>query len=118
MHLVGNSLGGLVSVLVAARRPDLVATLTLISPAMPVYRVPPAFSRALLLLLLPGVPALAERRMAGITPEQQRAGHDPDVLRRPVAGAAGAARAGGRRRCASAPSSRGPTRRSPAACAG
>ena len=56
MHLLGNSLGGLVSVLVAARRPDLVASLTLISPAMPVYRVPPAFSRALLLLLLPGDP--------------------------------------------------------------
>ena len=45
-------------------------SLTLISPAMPVYRVPPAFSRALLLLLLPGVPSLAERRLAGITPEQ------------------------------------------------
>ena len=68
VHLLGNSLGGLVSVLVAARRPDLVASLTLISPAMPVYRVPPAFSRAMLLLLLPGVPTLAERRMAGDHP--------------------------------------------------
>jgi pimeloyl-ACP methyl ester carboxylesterase len=37
---------------------------------MPVYRVPAAFSRALLLLLLPGIPALAERRMARIAPEQ------------------------------------------------
>ena len=70
VHLLGNSLGGLVSLLVASRRPDLVASLTLISPAMPVYRVPPAFSRALLLLLLPGIPSLAERRMAGITPEE------------------------------------------------
>ena len=70
VHLVGNSLGGLVSLLVAARRPDLVATLTLISPAMPVYRVPPAFTRALLLLLVPGVPALAERRLAGVDPEE------------------------------------------------
>jgi pimeloyl-ACP methyl ester carboxylesterase len=70
VHLLGNSLGGLVSLLVAARRPDLVASLTLISPAMPVYRVPPAFSRALLLLLLPGIPTLAERRMARIAPEQ------------------------------------------------
>jgi pimeloyl-ACP methyl ester carboxylesterase len=69
VHLLGNSLGGLVSVLVAARRPDLVASLTLISPAMPVYRVPPAFSRMLLLLLLPGVPALAEKRLAGVAPE-------------------------------------------------
>ena len=70
VHLVGNSLGGLVSLLVASRRPDLVASLTLISPAMPVYRVPPAFSRAMLLLVLPGVPSLAERRLAGITPEE------------------------------------------------
>lgn len=45
-------------------------SLTLISPAMPVYRVPPAFSKALLLLLLPGAVSLAERRLAGITPEQ------------------------------------------------
>jgi pimeloyl-ACP methyl ester carboxylesterase len=70
VHLLGNSLGGLVSLLVASRRPDLVASLTLISPAMPVYRVPPAFSRALLLLLLPGVPSLAARRIGGVTPEQ------------------------------------------------
>lgn len=70
VHLLGNSLGGLVSVLVAARRPDLVGSLTLISPAMPVYRVPPAFSRALLLLLLPGATSLAERRLAGVSPEQ------------------------------------------------
>jgi pimeloyl-ACP methyl ester carboxylesterase len=70
VHLLGNSLGGLVSVLVASRRPDLVASLTLVSPAMPVYRVPTAFSRALLLLLVPGVPSLAARRIGGITPEQ------------------------------------------------
>src|SRR5215218_6297265 len=70
VHLVGNSLGGLVSLLVASRRPDLVASLTLISPAMPVYRVPPAFSRALLLLLVPGVPSLAARRIGTVTPEQ------------------------------------------------
>jgi pimeloyl-ACP methyl ester carboxylesterase len=70
VHLVGNSLGGLVSVLVAGRRPDLVASLTLISPAMPVYRVPPAFSRALLLLLVPGIPSLAARRIGGFSPEE------------------------------------------------
>ncbi|RBY89776.1 alpha/beta fold hydrolase [Blastococcus sp. TF02A-26] len=71
VHLLGNSLGGLVSLMVAARRPDLVATLTLVSPAMPVYRVPKAFSPALLLLLVPGVPSFAERRLAGVAPEQQ-----------------------------------------------
>ena len=38
VHLMGNSLGGAVTTLVAAWRPDLVRTLTLVSPAMPVYR--------------------------------------------------------------------------------
>ncbi len=71
VHLVGNSLGGLVSLLVAARRPELVASLTLISPAMPVYSVPAGFPRALPLLMLPGVPALAARQLTGVDPEQQ-----------------------------------------------
>lgn len=71
VHLVGNSLGGLVALLVTARRPDLVATLTLISPAMPVYRVPAAFDRAIALLLLPGIPTLAERRVTLGSPEQR-----------------------------------------------
>jgi pimeloyl-ACP methyl ester carboxylesterase len=35
IHLIGNSLGGSIAVRVAAVRPDLVRTLTLISPAMP-----------------------------------------------------------------------------------
>jgi pimeloyl-ACP methyl ester carboxylesterase len=35
VHLVGNSMGGAVAVRVAARRPELVRTLTLISPALP-----------------------------------------------------------------------------------
>jgi pimeloyl-ACP methyl ester carboxylesterase len=35
VHLAGNSMGGAVSVRVAARRADLVRTLTLISPAVP-----------------------------------------------------------------------------------
>jgi pimeloyl-ACP methyl ester carboxylesterase len=35
VHLVGNSMGGAVSVKAAALRPDLVRTLTLISPALP-----------------------------------------------------------------------------------
>lgn len=39
VHLIGNSMGGAVSVRVAARRPDLVKTLTLLSPALPDLKV-------------------------------------------------------------------------------
>jgi pimeloyl-ACP methyl ester carboxylesterase len=39
VHLVGNSMGGAVSVRVAAQRPDLVRTLSLISPALPDNRI-------------------------------------------------------------------------------
>lgn len=39
VHLVSNSMGGAVSVRVAADRPDLVRTLTLISPAVPDNRI-------------------------------------------------------------------------------
>lgn len=38
VHLAGNSMGGTVSLIVAAVRPDLVRTLTLVSPAMPDLR--------------------------------------------------------------------------------
>jgi pimeloyl-ACP methyl ester carboxylesterase len=38
VHLFGNSLGGTVCLVVAATRPDLVRTLTLVSPALPVLR--------------------------------------------------------------------------------
>ncbi|MEJ8278459.1 alpha/beta fold hydrolase [Pseudonocardia spirodelae] len=41
VHLVGNSLGGVVAMTVAARRPELVRTLTLVSPAMPDRRPDP-----------------------------------------------------------------------------
>ena len=39
VHLVANSMGGAVGVVVAAQRPDLVRTLTLISPAVPDNRI-------------------------------------------------------------------------------
>jgi pimeloyl-ACP methyl ester carboxylesterase len=38
VHLFGNSMGGAIATRVAARRPDLVRTLTLISPALPDLR--------------------------------------------------------------------------------
>lgn len=62
VHLVGNSLGGLVSTLVAAREPGRVASLTLVAPALPVGRT----GRAGLELSLLGIP--------GIGPALMRAG--------------------------------------------
>lgn len=38
VHLFGNSMGGAVALQLAARRPDLVRTLTLVSPALPTLR--------------------------------------------------------------------------------
>lgn len=45
VHLVGNSFGGAVCTRVAATRPDLIRTVTLVSPAMPDLRVRPVTAR-------------------------------------------------------------------------
>ncbi len=60
VHLVGNSMGGAVSILVAARRPDLVRTLTLISPAVPDNRLRVYPLRHDPLMALLAVPVLGE----------------------------------------------------------
>ncbi|MCP2326401.1 pimeloyl-ACP methyl ester carboxylesterase [Hamadaea flava] len=71
VHLIGNSLGGSVSVRVAALRPDLVRTLTLISPAMPFLDPRRSLQgRVVPFLALPRVDRLAARQMAAIPPEQ------------------------------------------------
>ncbi|MEV5004441.1 alpha/beta hydrolase [Streptomyces sp. NPDC055692] len=70
VHLMGNSLGGAVSTRVAALRPDLVRTLTLVSPALPELRV----QRTALptgLLAVPGVTALFTRLTREWTAEQR-----------------------------------------------
>ncbi|MER6982187.1 alpha/beta fold hydrolase [Streptomyces carpinensis] len=70
VHLLGNSLGGAVSTRVAALRPDLVRTLTLVSPALPELRV----QRSAVptgLLALPGVAALFTRLTREWTAEQR-----------------------------------------------
>jgi pimeloyl-ACP methyl ester carboxylesterase len=69
VHLFGNSLGGAVAVRVAGTRPDLVRTLTLISPAMP-FLDPrrSAHGRMVPLLMIPRVDLLAQRRMRAIQP--------------------------------------------------
>ena len=71
VHLFGNSLGGAVSTLVAAKRPDLVRTLTLVSPALPSLRPKRGSDPRLPLLLLPGLERLAQRQLAKVTPEQR-----------------------------------------------
>ena len=57
VHLLGNSLGGAVAMMVAARRPELVKTLTLVSPAMPDLRPTPTRlgDKRMVLALLPVV---------------------------------------------------------------
>ena len=71
VHLFGNSLGGAVSTRVAADRPDLVRTLTLVSPALPNLRRAPGSDPRLPLLLLPGLSALVGRRLAAQSPERR-----------------------------------------------
>jgi pimeloyl-ACP methyl ester carboxylesterase len=71
VHLFGNSLGGAISVRVAGTRPDLVRTLTLISPAMPFLDPRRSLqSRLVPLLLVPQVARLAARRLASVSPEE------------------------------------------------
>ncbi len=73
VHLVGNSLGGFVSTMLAARHPELFRSLTLISPAVPDYRLTKdrgADSR-LAALLAPGLGRLMEPRMRAIPAEQR-----------------------------------------------
>ncbi|MEV4866099.1 alpha/beta hydrolase [Streptomyces ossamyceticus] len=70
VHLFGNSLGGAVTTRVAALRPDLVRTLTLVSPALPELRV----QRTAVptgMLAVPGVAALFTRFTKGWTAEQR-----------------------------------------------
>ncbi len=70
VHLFGNSLGGAITVCVAGTRPDLVKTLTLVSPAMPFMDPRRSLqSRLLPLLLIPRAERLAARRIATIAPE-------------------------------------------------
>ncbi|WP_219412931.1 alpha/beta fold hydrolase [Pseudonocardia nigra] len=70
VHLVGNSFGGAVAMSVAARRPELVRTLTLVSPAMPDRRPDPrrVSDPRLLLALLPVVGKRFRAELAAMDP--------------------------------------------------
>lgn len=70
VDLVGNSMGGAASILVAGRRPDLVRSLTLVGPALPGQRVRTSH----LPILLAGVPRVRDKMrelMLRRTPEQR-----------------------------------------------
>ncbi|WP_327737260.1 alpha/beta hydrolase [Streptomyces nojiriensis] len=73
VHLFGNSLGGAVSTRVAAVRPDLVRTLTLVSPALPELRVQKS-AVPTALLAVPGMAALFGRLTQGLSAEQRTRG--------------------------------------------
>ncbi|MEU4807109.1 alpha/beta fold hydrolase [Actinosynnema sp. NPDC023587] len=71
VHLFGNSMGGAIALIAAASRPDLVRTLTLVSPAVPDLR--PSLRRVsdprLPLAFLPVVGTRVRQRLARMTPQ-------------------------------------------------
>lgn len=68
VHLVANSMGGVIATALAARYPELVVTLTLISPAVPDLRLTRdrGADPLLALLLMPGTTRPALRRLGSI----------------------------------------------------
>jgi pimeloyl-ACP methyl ester carboxylesterase len=85
VHLVGNSMGGAISIRVAAARPDLVKTLTLISPVLPDLR-PHLSTIHFPILALPFVGRAMTRYWARVPAENRVAGvyraccYDPAIL--------------------------------------
>ncbi|WP_240134810.1 alpha/beta fold hydrolase [Streptomyces sp. MUM 178J] len=69
-HLLGNSLGGAVCTRIAAVRPDLVRSLTLVSPALPELRVQRS-AVPTALLAVPGAVGVFRRLTQGWTAEQR-----------------------------------------------
>ena len=70
VHLIGNSLGGAVCVKVAATRPELIRTLTLISPALPDSR-PRLDLLRFPVMSLPGVGRPADPAVPVLPPERR-----------------------------------------------
>ncbi len=73
VHLVGNSMGGAVALRVASERPDLVRTLTLISPAVPDVRRlrahPLKHDPRVALMIVPGLGESVLRRLGRVAIE-------------------------------------------------
>ena len=70
VHLIGNSLGGAVCTRLAARRPELIRTLTLISPALPDMR-PRLIPTRVTAMTVPGIGPWLLRRAARVPAEKQ-----------------------------------------------
>lgn len=85
LNLVGNSMGGAVSIMVAAQRPDLVRAVTLVSPALPGQRVRLAHA-TIALATVPGVSARLKDMMQKQSAEERIDNlfalvfHDPSVV--------------------------------------
>ncbi|MEU4249193.1 alpha/beta fold hydrolase [Amycolatopsis sp. NPDC026612] len=75
VHLFGNSMGGAISLLVAAQRPELVKTLTLISPAVPDLRPDPRrlSDPRMAFAYLPLVGARVRAQLAALGPRERAA---------------------------------------------
>jgi pimeloyl-ACP methyl ester carboxylesterase len=73
VHLVGNSMGGAIALLLAAQRPELIRTITLISPAMPDRRPDPRrlSDPMMALAYLPVIGARVRRRLAAYGPRER-----------------------------------------------
>lgn len=85
VHVFGNSLGGAVSLQLAARRPELVKSLTLVSPALPSFRLRRTNAQVPL-VTVPGIGAQVMRRFAGVDPQRRAQAmidlcyHDPSSV--------------------------------------
>lgn len=73
--LVGNSMGGMIALLVAHRRPDLIAGLVLLDPAIPgtvTPRLDPVVLAGFAVTAIPGLGSRAmSRRTRSLTPQEQ-----------------------------------------------
>lgn len=70
VHLFGNSMGGAISVQLAARFPDLIRSVTLISPALPDL-LPMRTNIQLPVIAIPGIGQAIATRLARLPPEQR-----------------------------------------------
>jgi pimeloyl-ACP methyl ester carboxylesterase len=84
VHLIGNSLGGAVCTKLAATRPDLIKTVTLISPALPDLR-PRTVPARVSALSIPGFGTWMIRRVSRLSARQRVAMTLRDVYFDPTA---------------------------------